>query len=145
METKRAPAVASGKPIVTPPPVVVTPPPAPEISEDDHGSARADSRQARRGPRVPVTVADAMPFSIKLAEDVPVDAEEGRVLRFTAVDGLKIGDAVVIAKGASVIGSIVERGKEESFRDGREDHASGCTGGRGGRQENQDPRGTVAR
>jgi hypothetical protein len=57
-----------------------------------------------------------MPFSIILAEDVPVDAEEGHVLHFTVIDGLKVGDAVVIAKGASVTGSILEAaGKKKVF------------------------------
>jgi hypothetical protein len=64
---------------------------------------------------VPVNVSDAMPFSITLAEDVPADAEEGRALHFTVVDGLKVGDAVVIAKGASVTGSVVEAGKRKTF------------------------------
>jgi hypothetical protein len=65
---------------------------------------------------LPVNVADAVPFSIRLVEDVPVDAEEGRALRFTAVDGLKIGDVVVIAKGASVTGSVLEAaGKKKIF------------------------------
>jgi len=60
-----------------------------------------------------------MPFSIKLSEDVPVDAEEGRPLRFTAVDGLKVGDAVVISKGATVTGSILEAaGKKNIFGKG---------------------------
>ena len=66
-------------------------------------------------PAVPVSVRDGMPFSIKLAEDVPADAEEGRILHFTAVDGLKVGDSVVIAKGAAVIGSVLEAGKKKTF------------------------------
>jgi hypothetical protein len=37
-------------------------------------------------------------------------------LHFTVTDGLKVGDAVVIAKGAAVTGSIVEAaGKEKVF------------------------------
>ncbi len=63
-----------------------------------------------------VNVSDAVPFSIRLAEDVPIDAEEGRALRFTAIDGLKVGDVVVIAKGATVTGSILEAaGKKKIF------------------------------
>jgi hypothetical protein len=68
---------------------------------------------------VPVTVADAMPFSIRLAEDVAVDAEEGKAIRFIAVDGLKVGDVVVIAKGATVTGAIADAaGKKNIFGGG---------------------------
>jgi hypothetical protein len=65
---------------------------------------------------VPVKVADGMPFGIQLAEDVPTDAEEGRVLRFTATQGLKVGDNVVVANGASITGSIIDAaGKKKVF------------------------------
>ena len=94
---------------------------APPVSQQPPNNAKATTAPPPPPPPKPaaggvaVNVPDAMPFSIKLAEDVPADAEEGRVLRFTAVDGLKIGDTVVIAKGASVTGSIVEAGKKKVF------------------------------
>ncbi len=73
-------------------------------------------QQAIPNPAVPVTVTDGMPFSIRLAEDVPTDAEEGRVIHFTAVEGLKAGDAMVVAKGASVTGTIADAaGKKKIF------------------------------
>jgi hypothetical protein len=57
-----------------------------------------------------------MPFKIQLAEDVPTDAEEGRVLHFTVVDGLRIGDSFVVAKGATVTGTIADAaGKKKIF------------------------------
>ncbi len=114
-ETNTRTAVASAKPTVTPPPA-----PTP-VSQQPPNNAKATTAPPPPTPVKPATggvavnVPDAMPFSIKLAEDVPVDAEEGRVLHFTAVDGLKIGDTVVIAKGASVTGSIVEAGKKKVF------------------------------
>ncbi len=73
-------------------------------------------QQAAPKPAVIVSVADGMPFSIRLAEDVPADAEPGRVIHFTALEGLKAGDAIVIAKGASVTGMIADAaGKKKLF------------------------------
>jgi serine/threonine-protein kinase len=71
---------------------------------------------APKAATVPVTVTDAMPFSIRLAEDVPADAEEGRPVHFTVVDGLRVSDSIVIAKGATVMGAIVDAaGKKNVF------------------------------
>jgi hypothetical protein len=119
-DAKKTTAVAAAKPSVTPPPpVVVTPPVSPPANTAKMTTAPppvAPPVKPAPPPSAPVNVADAMPFSIRLAEDVPTDAEEGRALHFTVVDGLKIGDAVVIAKGAAVTGSIVEAaGKKKVF------------------------------
>ena len=63
-----------------------------------------------------VTVADGLPFRILLADDVPADAAPDQALRFTVPDGLKVDDAVVVAKGAIVTGSIVAAaGKKNVF------------------------------
>jgi len=118
-DAKKTTAVAAAKPSVTPPPLVVTPPVSPPVNTAKMTTAPppvAPPVKPAPPPSAPVNVADAMPFSIRLAEDVPTDAEEGRALHFTVVDGLKIGDAVVIAKGAAVTGSIVEAaGKKKVF------------------------------
>jgi hypothetical protein len=59
-------------------------------------------------------VSDALPFVINLAEDVPADAPEGQALHFTVSENLQIGDKTVIAKGATVIGSVMgESGKKK--------------------------------
>jgi serine/threonine-protein kinase len=111
-------AVAAAKPAVTPPPVSVTPVPQPANNVKVIPAPVAPQTPAKPATTagVPVNVSDAMPFSIRLAEDVPVDAEEGRTLHFTVIDGLKVGDAVVIAKGASVTGAILEAaGKKKVF------------------------------
>ncbi|HTB11159.1 MAG TPA: serine/threonine-protein kinase [Bryobacteraceae bacterium] len=113
---KKTTAIASGKPTVTPPPVVVTPPPQTTAKMTTAPTPAPTPVKPVAPAAVPVNVADAMPFSITLAEDVPTDAEEGRALHFTVVDGLKVGDTVVVAKGASVTGSIVEAaGKKKVF------------------------------
>jgi serine/threonine-protein kinase len=118
VDTKaKSSAVASGKPTVAPPPVSVTPPvsqPAQNSKMTAAPPAPVPAKPAATAG-VPVNVSDATPFSISLAEDVPADAEEGRALHFTVVDGLKVGDVVVIAKGASVTGSVVEAGKRKTF------------------------------
>ena len=113
---KKTTAVSSAKPTVTPPPVVVTPPPQNTAKMTTVPTPAPAPVKAAAPAAVPVNVADGMPFSIKLAEDVPADAEEGLALHFTAVDGLKVGDTVVVAKGASVTGSIVDAaGKKKVF------------------------------
>ena len=119
--TKKTQAVASAtKQTAAPAPTPVTPP----VSQTPQNTAKATTAPPTPVPApakpaalaaVPVNVSDAMPFSIKLAEDVPTDAEEGRILHFTVVDGLKVGDNVVIAKGAAVTGSVLEAAKKKTF------------------------------
>ena len=114
--TKKTQAVASTKPTVAPAPTPVTTP----ASQPPQNTAKATTApppppSTAAPASVSVNVGDAIPFGIALAEDVPADAEEGRVLRFTATQGLKVGDNVVIAKGASLSGSVVEAGKRKAF------------------------------
>jgi len=62
---------------------------------------------------VPVAVGDALPFVIVLSQDISSDTPEGTLLRFTATEGLRVGDKTVIGKGASVTGVIaMESGKK---------------------------------
>lgn len=117
---KAPPAPATGKPTV-PPPTVSSPPPvtAPQNTAKNTPApvpvAAPVQAPAAKPAGTPVNVGDAMPFYIQLAEDVPADAEEGRPVRFTVVEGLKVGDAVAIAKGATVTGSIVDAGGKKNF------------------------------
>jgi len=53
-----------------------------------------------------------MPFTITLAEDIPQNAEEGRALSFTVAKDVRVGDLVVIAKGASITGSITQAARK---------------------------------
>jgi serine/threonine-protein kinase len=55
-----------------------------------------------------VVVNDGSPFVIGLTEDVPEDAKPGTQLHFTVVNDLKVNDAVVISKGATVLGEIAQ-------------------------------------
>ena len=97
-----------------PPEVAAVPPPPPMKAE---APAAEPPKPAPRRPTValaPVTVNDALPFRIILTADVPADAPEGQALRFTAVDGLQVNNNTVIAKGATVTGSVTgETGKKK--------------------------------
>jgi serine/threonine protein kinase len=76
--------------------------PAPVAEPPAKPDAPAVSAQA-----VPVSLGDGVPFRIALAEDVPIDADEGQELTFRASDDVKAGDVVVIARGATVKGAVV--------------------------------------
>jgi hypothetical protein len=90
--------VASAPVIATPtaPAAAPTPPPA---------AVRVES----------VTLVDGWPVPVTLAEDIPQDAEAGRALHFTVTKDVRVGDAVVIAQGASVTGEIAEGAKKKLF------------------------------
>jgi class 3 adenylate cyclase len=64
---------------------------------------------------ITVTVSDALPFTLELAEDVPSDAPEGHPLRFTVSEGLQVGEKTVIAKGAIVTGAVAAEAKRKRF------------------------------
>jgi hypothetical protein len=112
-ENKKTQATPSTNPAVTaaPLPPVGIAGPLPPTTEKVTTAPPPVSPAPPKAPAsvaVPVKVADGMPFGIQLAEDVPADAEEGRVLHFTATQGLKVGDNVVVANGASITGSIID-------------------------------------
>ena len=104
-------AIASS---ANPAPVASIPPLPPVKAEPQPAET---PKPAPRRPAValtPVTVGDALPFRIVLTADVPSDAPEGQALRFTVVDGLQVGNNTVIAKGATVTGSVTgETGKKK--------------------------------
>jgi hypothetical protein len=62
---------------------------------------------------VTVTVPNALPFRIELAEDVPADAEPGRPLHFTVSKELRVGQSVVVPLHAPVLGEIVDGAKKK--------------------------------
>jgi hypothetical protein len=111
-----SPTPSAPAPIPAPPPAssnapapVAPPPPAPE-----------EAPQPKRAPRptaqlTPVTVSDALPFRIALADDVASDAPEGQALRFTVLEDFKIGDVTILAKGAVVNGSITHLAGKKKF------------------------------
>jgi hypothetical protein len=62
-----------------------------------------------------VTVPNALPFRIALAEDIPADADMGRPVRLIASEDFKVNNITVIAKGAPVQGEISETQKKKMF------------------------------
>ena len=93
---RRAPAPAPAKPGVgtaaSPPPAA---PPPPSVGG------------------VSVVVPDALPVAIELAEDIPADAEPGRVIHFTLSKELRIGQTVVAPAHATVVGEIVDGARKK--------------------------------
>ena len=58
-------------------------------------------------------VSDALPFVMNLDEDIPSDAPEGQAVKFTVTQPLMVSDKTIIAKGATVTGSVTgESGKK---------------------------------
>jgi hypothetical protein len=87
------PAPAVPAPIVPPPPV----PAAPVVATKT------------------VSVADGVPFAIELTQDVPNDAPAGTPLRFRVVKDVLADGAVVIAKGATVTGQVVDESRRKAL------------------------------
>jgi serine/threonine protein kinase len=92
-----APASSTPAPTPAPPPAVAAAAPAP-------------AAVSTGGSIVAVTLTDGMPFFISLAEDIPQNAEEGRPLKFTVEKEVRVGDLVVMSKGATVTGAIAQVG-----------------------------------
>jgi serine/threonine protein kinase len=65
---------------------------------------------------VAVTVPDRTPVSLVLAADIPVDAAPGTPLAFTVEQDLKVGDQVILPKGAPAQGMIFEKTKKRVLR-----------------------------
>lgn len=98
--TAPTPAESTSAPVAapaTPPPALVQPAPA----------APAPAAPTRINT---VSIPDAKPFNLTLAQDVPVKLTAGQKINFTITHDVKVGDVVVIAKGTPVIGQVVDPG-----------------------------------
>jgi hypothetical protein len=111
---------ATKKPPIPPPSQLapVVPPAATALppKEDEAPAVPAPKQAPKSAPIVltPVTVNDALPFRVALAQDVPADSEEGQALSFTVLEDFQVGGKTVIAKGAKVAGAIAsEKGKKK--------------------------------
>ena len=103
----------NAKSTTAPAPAPITPPPAPTPQpqeKPEEASPAAKAPPPRAVQMVPVMVGDGLPFRMALAEDVPANAPEGTVVHFTVMDDFRVGDKVVIAKGATVTGKVVPPG-----------------------------------
>jgi len=92
-----APAVSAAPPVRLPVPAPVAPP----------KPARPDAARVPMQQTVTVSLGDGIPFGIALAQDVTVHAQEHNTLTFRATEDVKAGDVVVIPKGATVTGEVV--------------------------------------
>lgn len=109
---RKAKQKLEAQPVVPPIPV---PAPAPVAPPPVAAPAPAPPKPAPKPviQTTPVNVADALPFVMNLAQDVPSDAPEGQAVRFTVVQPLQVNGKTVIAKGATVIGTVTgESGKK---------------------------------
>ena len=69
---------------------------------------------ATNAPAVtPVVLGDALPIRLILSEDILSDAAEGDAVRFKVAHEVRVGDTVVIPKGAEAIGAIVDGAKKK--------------------------------
>jgi len=62
-----------------------------------------------------VSIPDAKPFNLTLAQDVPMKLTAGQKINFTITNDVKIGDVVVIAKGTPVSGTVVDPGDSKKL------------------------------
>jgi len=116
---KAAPkTAASGKPSPSGPPKsgsapnTTAPPPQPMVEQPQ---PPRPVPQAPAPAMTQVAVSDALPFRMLLADDVPTDIEQGKTLRFTVAESVRVGDTVVIAKGATVSGRIAREAGKKKF------------------------------
>jgi serine/threonine-protein kinase len=93
-----ATSVAGAPPAAIPAPIPVAEPPKP---------AKAEPASQAPAQSVTVNIGDGVAFSVALAEDVHNDADEGSELTFRVAEDVKIGNVLVIARGATVKGSVV--------------------------------------
>jgi len=56
---------------------------------------------------------DGLAIRLNLAEDIPTDATEGDPVRFKVASDVRVDDTVVIKKGASAVGAIVDAPKKK--------------------------------
>jgi len=62
-----------------------------------------------------VSINAGTPFSITLAQDVPVKLAAGDKIKFTVTKDVKVGDVVVIAKGTPLTGDVVDPGDSKKL------------------------------
>jgi hypothetical protein len=81
-------------------------------------AASAPAVDAAPVPETSRTVAliGGVPFQITLTEDVPYDPADGMELHFHASKDYEVDGAVAIAKGATVTGEVVRKGRKKVFR-----------------------------
>ncbi len=95
-------------------PAAIKGPAQPAVPTADQPKAKAEP-QHPSADVVSVTVPDGKPFRIALADDVPLTAPEGQFLSFRASEDLKVGDKIIVPRGATITGSIASEGTKKKF------------------------------
>jgi serine/threonine-protein kinase len=95
---------------------------AAEVIRLSKAGVPADVIEAMRNPQAepadtpvatPIVLGDALPIRLNLSEDIPTDAAEGDPVRFRVAHDVRVGNTVVIPKGAEALGSIVDSAKKK--------------------------------
>ncbi len=60
-----------------------------------------------------VALKDGLPVRLSLVSEIPLDAPKGLTIRFRVVEDVRVGDDVVISKGAAATGEIVDITKKK--------------------------------
>lgn len=109
MRNPKATAPAVGDPSASTPATAASTPPAANPNPAEPPAPPPPSSAAVTS----VNVVDGLPFKMTLTEDIPASADEGLALRFTVAEDVRVNDAVVLPRGAAVIGAIAEAGKKK--------------------------------
>jgi hypothetical protein len=105
-----AAAVATAPPAATAaatPAATTSPGPAPARTPEPT-SAPTPTRETRT-----LQLPDGTPLSLSLVEDVPAAAEAGQPLKFEVSRDVRVGESLVIRKGAPATGEIVDKSKKK--------------------------------
>ncbi|HEY1760279.1 MAG TPA: serine/threonine-protein kinase [Bryobacteraceae bacterium] len=108
-------AVAQPQPVPLPATLPQTPPAASaaKATSASQPGLPVNAKSLPPAAVLKVSVPDGTGFKIALAEDIPESADKDFPLRFVVSDDLRVGDAVVVAKGSSVAGAIADSGKKK--------------------------------
>jgi serine/threonine protein kinase len=92
-----------------------TQPAAPNVTKSGSSPANPQAAQGTAAVENLIAVPDAFPFTIELAEDVPLDARAGTPLKFIVLQDVLSGDSVTIAKGSPVSGQVVDEARKKAL------------------------------
>jgi serine/threonine-protein kinase len=116
---KTAPPKTVAKKTTAPPPpsqlAPIQPPSPPQPVKAEEPKAPPPTIPKPAVQLVRVAVNDGLPFRIFLADDVPSGSPEGTPIRFTVAEDFRVGDQTVVAKGATVTGSILSAAGKKKF------------------------------
>ncbi len=109
--------VAQAQPVplpVSPPQTAATPATGAKAVAPPSQPGAPQPGNSKTSPAVTtVKIPDGTVFKISLADDIPDNVEKDQPLRFTVSEDVRVGESVVIAKGAAVTGAIVDPGKRK--------------------------------